>query len=295
MAEDLGRADGFFGHSAPAPAGRARHRPGPARPAARPAAAPRSAPRSTVPRRRSGRAARASGPTANGTMVATSRKKATGSQAAPCRPRRTSRRISAPITGQAPDVANPRPSVQWLAAITAPPGVAVGGDGQRQAAPSPSRSRPLSGSSSSHNGAPLAMTRASRARLAWPVESSRTGTWASASSANAVIASASRGPFQKASARAERQLAVERQPLVGQRSLGTFDPASVGLQQAGDQPDQARLAAAVGAGEVQRLARAQLKVQSLEQQPAAANQRQSLRRAASGLTPGPQARACRRR
>ena len=80
---DLGRRRCFPRRRREARAGRARRRRGRARSAARSAAAPRSARRSTSAPGPIRASSRASGPTANGISAATSRKKATGSQAAP--------------------------------------------------------------------------------------------------------------------------------------------------------------------------------------------------------------------
>jgi hypothetical protein len=98
--------------------------------------------------------------------------------APPAEPRRSSRRISAPII-------RPSSSLRQSPAER----LVRGGEDRAAAArcrrsirasrSSPSASRPLSGSSSSHSGAPEATTRASVARLRWPVDSIRTGTSAS--------------------------------------------------------------------------------------------------------------------
>ena len=61
--------------------------------------------------------------------------------------------------------------------------------------------------------------------------------------------------------------------LVGERELRAFDAATLGAQKAGGEPDEARLAAAVGARDVQRLAGSELEVEPVEQQPPAAPQR----------------------
>ena len=74
----------------------------------------------------------------------------------------------------------------------------------------------------------------------------------------------------------QRQLAVERQSLVGQRLRVAFDPSRARREQPRDHPDQARLAAPVGPGDMSRLARAQLQVELLEQQPPPAHQRRTL-------------------
>ena len=51
-----------------------------------------------------------------------------------------------------------------------------------------------------------------------------------------------------------------------------LDPPALGAEQAGGEPDQARLAAAIGAAEVERVARRELEVEPFEQQPPAAPQ-----------------------
>ena len=131
------------------------------------------------------------------------------------KPRRMSRAISAPIMRRAPARASRR---------------AVAGarrraprrrlrDAARSVAASrsaPSASRALSGSSSSHSGAPDAATRASVARFGCPDESSRTGTSARWPRPSASIA-ASTAPPQKAKRAPQRQLAIEREIVVGER------------------------------------------------------------------------------
>ena len=139
----------------------------------------------------------------------------------------------------------------------------------------PSPSSALSGSSSSHSGAPDAATRASVARFAWPDESSRTGTAASCAMPSPSIASPT-VPGPEAQGTFERQLAVERKIVVGERQRASLDPARPGAQQAGRETDQARLAAAVRPGHLQCLARPERQIQAFEQQPPAAPQRHVL-------------------
>lgn len=64
--------------------------------------------------------------------------------------------------------------------------------------------------------------------------------------------------------------------LLGQREIGARiavegDAAGVGLQQAGDQPQQRRLAGAIAPGDGQRLTRADLEIQSGKHLSPAAN------------------------
>ena len=88
-------------------------------------------------------------------------------------------------------------------------------------------------------------------------------------------------PLPEGERAAERELAVERQSFVSQRGLRPFDPAGVGPQQPGDQPDQARLAASIGAGDVDRLPRAKVEFEPFEQQPPATDQCQPFAAAAA--------------
>jgi hypothetical protein len=80
-------------------------------------------------------------------------------------------------------------------------------------------------------------------------------------------------PGPKGERTAQRQLAVERQAFIGQRDIGSLNPPRVRLEQAGDQPEQARFAAAVGTPNVQRFTAVKMKVKPLEQQPPASDKR----------------------
>ena len=76
----------------------------------------------------------------------------------------------------------------------------------------------------------------------------------------------------------QRQFGIKRQPLIGKSRLGALDPPRGRLEQPRNRADQTRLAAAIGAGDVQRIARAKRKVEPLEQGPPAALDRQPLER-----------------
>ena len=78
-------------------------------------------------------------------------------------------------------------------------------------------------------------------------------------------------------------------------SGGALDLPALSAQQPGGEPDQARLAAAVGAGHLERLARPERRGPALEQQPPAAPQRDRLEPQQRAHPPRPRARACRRR
>src|SRR5947209_3161230 len=71
----------------------------------------------------------------------------------------------------------------------------------------------------------------------------------------------------------QRQFTVKRGRIVGQRQLRSLDLAMFLAQQPGREADQARLAAAVRAAHLERLAVSERQIQLLEQQPAAAAQR----------------------
>ena len=61
--------------------------------------------------------------------------------------------------------------------------------------------------------------------------------------------------------------------IVGERQRGALDRAPLGAEQSGGEADQAGLAAAVGPRDLQRFAGVELEVQTFEQQPPAAPQR----------------------
>ena len=203
---------------------------------------------------------RASGPTANGTRVATSRKKTTGSQAAPAK-------RAAHVAGD--ERADHRPSSSCApvaaerlvaAASTAPPLA-------RCAAMS--ASEPLG--AVARRGRSAARRAATRARAdgdrpapaaracAWPVDSRRTGTVRQARQAHGVHRLVERrrrrsrrpGRGRSGSSRSSARCSS------ASASSAALDPARRRPQQPGGEADQARLAAAVGAGEVQRLAGAE--------------------------------------
>jgi hypothetical protein len=69
---------------------------------------------------------------------------------------------------------------------------------------------------------------------------------------------------------AKREFAVERETVVGKRKPCSFHLTFLGTQQPGCKPKQARFAAAVGAGDLQRVAGCNREAQVLEQKPAAA-------------------------
>ena len=160
----------------------------------------------------------------------------------------------------------------------------------------PSASSALSGSSSSHSGASDAATRASVARLAWPDDSSRTGTSASSAMPSASIAS-STGPRPEAeSARHSGSSRSSARLSSASATAARSTRPALGAQQARGKPDQARLAAAVRASDVQRLAGGEREIQAFEQQPPAAAQRHVARSAAGASRHARlRARACRRR
>src|SRR5438270_1825657 len=68
----------------------------------------------------------------------------------------------------------------------------------------------------------------------------------------------------------ERQLAVERDMLVGEREVGPFDPSAFRPKQSRGEADQARLAASVRPRDLKRLAGAEREIETVEQQSPAA-------------------------
>ena len=69
------------------------------------------------------------------------------------------------------------------------------------------------------------------------------------------------------------QLAVEGERFVGKREGRAVDPALLRPENPGREADQARLAAAIGPGDLKRLARPKVQIEALEQQTAAAFER----------------------
>ena len=78
-------------------------------------------------------------------------------------------------------------------------------------------------------------------------------------------------PGPEAERPAQRQLAVERERVVGERQRRSDRRPARRAEQAGGEADQARLAAAVGTGDEQRLPRGKRQVEAFEQQPPAAD------------------------
>ena len=75
----------------------------------------------------------------------------------------------------------------------------------------------------------------------------------------------------------QRQMFVQRQPIVAQRlRLRHLAAASRRLQQAGQQAQQAGFADSIGAGEQPRLSRLQRKTEAAEQDPPATHTAQRL-------------------
>ena len=134
----------------------------------------------------------------------------------------------------------------------------------RQAAPPRRRRAPLSGSSSSHSGAPEAATRASVARFGWPGGEqphrhvAQDASRPSASIASS-IAAAPESQARVAAAARDRARGASSASASCARSIRARAPP----QQAGGEPDQARFAASVGARDVQRLARPELQDRGL--------------------------------
>ena len=134
------------------------------------------------------------------------------------------------------------------------------GDQSRPAARRRRCREPLSGSSSSHKGAPDATTRASVARLRLTGRQQphrHLGERARPSASIALVDVAAPRSRGRAAAAARGRARAHRRPAP---ACAAFDPAALRPKQAGGEADQARLAAAVGAGDVQRLARPEREV-----------------------------------
>jgi hypothetical protein len=72
---------------------------------------------------------------------------------------------------------------------------------------------------------------------------------------------------------AKRQLAIESGSIVGKRKRRALDPSALAREQPRRQTDQARFAASIGTGNVQRFTGRDLKVEVFEQQPTSAPKR----------------------
>ncbi len=133
----------------------------------------------------------------------------------------------------------------------------------------------MAGSSSSHRGAPLGQHPGQRRPLPLAGRQHPHRHLGERSEAHrrhrrGRIAAVEAGP--EAERPGQAQLRIEREALVGESDAGAaLDLAGGGRQQAGGEPDQARLAGAVGAGDEGRPARLESEVEPLEQQPAAAD------------------------
>ena len=229
-------------------------------------------------RRRSARAGARSGPTANGTSVATSRKKATGSQAAPPM-RRGGRRAGSArrIMRPAPARATRPPSGPCDAASTAPPAprwAAISASSRVDAIAIETVERLVE---QPQRRAATPTTRASVARLAWPVESSRTGT-----SARRVEVEARPSPRRAAAVprRPARGPAAARGRAPGLRRRAPHRPRSIrpAFGRSSPAARRIRLDLPLPLGPVTCSASpgAELEVELFEQQPSAADQRHVL-------------------
>jgi hypothetical protein len=72
------------------------------------------------------------------------------------------------------------------------------------------------------------------------------------------------------------QFAIERQIFIGKRGFGALNMTGRRPQEPGGKANEARLAAAVRAGDVKRLTSVEVKVEAFEEQPAATDQRDSV-------------------
>ena len=157
----------------------------------------------------------------------------------------------------------------------------------RPASPIASASRPLMGSSRSQSGAALAMSRASARRRRWPADSSRHGQSARPAEAEAlerrrdIARPPHPGPepehLRGGQPRLERVLMADemearpmRARILGDRAAVPGEAARFGRRQPGHQPQQARLAAAIGAGEQQSLSGGNGEIEPGKDQPLAA-------------------------
>ena len=149
-----------------------------------------------------------------------------------------------------------------------------------------SASRPVVGSSSSQSGAGLAMRRASAKRRRWPAESRRQGQSASGARRKWVERRARRAAAAHAGPEgerlADRQHALQRvvmademespamrRRVVGDRDALPGDDTRLGPREPGQEAQEARLAAAVGAGQHESAVGRERKGKPGEDQPLA--------------------------